>query len=360
MDVKTDREGQKHVTANEKRKRGALVQRALRWMASLMLFASLHAVAQTTGTVTYVYTDPQGTPLAEADINGNITATFDYTPYGTYAPAGTSNPGTVPNGPGYTGHVNDPETNLVYMQHRYYDQATGRFLSVDPVEPAAANTFNFNRYDYVDNNPVNHIDPDGRCVWDGCILEIAVVGAFVGGGIDFGVQKYFHPNQPVNKTEVAISALGGAVTGGSGAALTGAATAGTITVTQAVLRQAAISGTVGAASSAANDIAGGKKPSAQAALNAAGANIAGSFLSSAISSAAGDFAGATANGAMNDMSQAAINTPAGIGTTISNTTKSVGDTAVRPGILQATASQSSRVGDVAGAVGSEKLNENQE
>jgi hypothetical protein len=34
------------------------------------------------GTVTYVYTDPQGTPLAEADANGNITATFDYRPYG--------------------------------------------------------------------------------------------------------------------------------------------------------------------------------------------------------------------------------------------------------------------------------------
>jgi len=35
------------------------------------------------GTVTYIYTDPQGTPLAEADEQGNITATFDYAPYGT-------------------------------------------------------------------------------------------------------------------------------------------------------------------------------------------------------------------------------------------------------------------------------------
>lgn len=30
------------------------------------------------GKVTYIYTDPQGTPLAEADASGNITATFDY------------------------------------------------------------------------------------------------------------------------------------------------------------------------------------------------------------------------------------------------------------------------------------------
>jgi len=110
-------------------------------------------------SVTYVYTDPQGTPLAEADVNGNITATFDYAPYGSIAL------GTAPNGPGYTGHVNDPDTpdtQLVYMQARYYDPGAGRFLSVDPVMPAAGNGFNFNRYTYAGNNPVVHIDPDGR------------------------------------------------------------------------------------------------------------------------------------------------------------------------------------------------------
>jgi RHS repeat-associated protein len=309
--------------------------------------------AQQNGTVTYVYTDPQGTPLAEADANGNIIATYDYTPYGTTAL------GASPNGPGYTGHVDDPETSLVYMQHRYYDPASGHFLSVDPVVPTAGNTFSFNRYDYVNDNPVNHIDPDGRCIWDGCIAEVALAGFIIGGGIDIGVQKYFHPNQPINKTEVAISAVAGAVTGGSGAALTGAATTGTITVTQAVLRQAAVSGTVGAASSAASDVAGGKKISGQTALNAAGANIVGSLLSSGISAAAGGFAGAIESTMMNSMSKAAVNAPAGIGSTIVDTTKAVGNTAVKPGIMQSIASQTSRTGDVVGAAGTEKLNENQ-
>ena len=116
-----------------------------------------HAFAQTSGTVTYVYTDPQGTPLAEADASGNITATFDYTPYGTTAL------GNAPNGPGYTGHVNDPETNLVYMQARYYDPVTGHFLSVDPIIPLGGDVFNFNRYSYADNSPVINIDPTGLC-----------------------------------------------------------------------------------------------------------------------------------------------------------------------------------------------------
>lgn len=107
-------------------------------------------------TVTYVYTDPQGTPLAEADANGNITATFDYTPYGSQAL------GAPPNGLGYTGQVNDPDTGLVYMQARYYDPAVGRFLSVDPQRPSAGNAFSFDRYAYADNNPIRNIDPNGK------------------------------------------------------------------------------------------------------------------------------------------------------------------------------------------------------
>ena len=121
-----------------------------------LLLTSADVMAQGTGTVTYVYTDPQGTPLAEADAHGNITATFDYVPYGSIAM------GAPPNGPGYTGHVNDPESGLVYMQARYYDPSSGRFLSVDSKGPAVGNAFNFNRYAYANNNPINNIDPDGR------------------------------------------------------------------------------------------------------------------------------------------------------------------------------------------------------
>jgi RHS repeat-associated protein len=108
------------------------------------------------GTVTYYYTDPQGTPLAEADAQGNIIATFDYRPYGSQAL------GTPPKGPGYTGHVNDPDTGLVYMKARYYDPISGRFVSADPVKPNAGNVNNLNRYAYANNNLVMNIDPDGR------------------------------------------------------------------------------------------------------------------------------------------------------------------------------------------------------
>ena len=130
--------------------------RTVRWLLLLWLGWALVGVAHA-GTVTYVYTDPQGTPLAEADASGNITATYDYTPYGSQAL------GTAPNGPGYTGHVNDPDTGLVYMQARYYDPSVGRFISTDPVGPSVGNAFNFNRFAYANNNPIVNDDPTGRC-----------------------------------------------------------------------------------------------------------------------------------------------------------------------------------------------------
>lgn len=133
-------------------------QRVIRLLCllGLLLGLGLQAHAQT-DTVTYVYTDPQGTPLVKADASGNVIARYDYTPYGN----AVTSLGSPPNGPGYTGHVNDPETGLMYMQARYY-QPDGRFLSPDPVGPSAGNILEFNRYAYAKNNPINFLDPDGR------------------------------------------------------------------------------------------------------------------------------------------------------------------------------------------------------
>ena len=128
------------------------------WILGGLLFAlALVAPVQAKRTFTSLLTNAQGTVVAEMDVHGNVTYTAAYRPYGQ------QQTGTPQAGPGYTGHVNDPDTGLVYMQARYYDPSIGRFLSVDPVGPIAGNIFNFSRYSYTNNNPVNHIDPDGRC-----------------------------------------------------------------------------------------------------------------------------------------------------------------------------------------------------
>jgi RHS repeat-associated protein len=113
-------------------------------------------VVQAADTVTYYYTSPQGTVLAKADSAGNVISTSDYRPYGSRAL------GTPEQGPGYTGHVNDVDSGLVYMQARYYDPEIGRFLSTDSASTTPGSVSAFNRYVYAKNNPVLNIDPDGR------------------------------------------------------------------------------------------------------------------------------------------------------------------------------------------------------
>ena len=105
-------------------------------------------------TVTYYYTNEQGTPLATTDATGAILSLVDLHPYGAQAL------GSLPQGPGYTGHTNDADSGLVYMQARYYDPM-GRMLSVDPVEPTPGNIYSFSRYAYANNNPILNIDPTG-------------------------------------------------------------------------------------------------------------------------------------------------------------------------------------------------------
>lgn len=130
-----------------------LLAAPLLWLTLLVGIAG-HAMAQE--KITYVLSDFQGTILAEVDEQGNVTKEFDYRPYGAQVL------GDPADGPGYTGHVNDADTDLLYMQARYYDPMVGRFLSVDPKVPEPGNLFGFNRYAYANNSPLNFVDPDGR------------------------------------------------------------------------------------------------------------------------------------------------------------------------------------------------------
>lgn len=133
--------------------------------------AILHAQQE---KVTYIYTDPQGNVLAEADAQGNITARYDYRPYGAVVN------GTGPNGPGYSGHLNDPETGLIYMQHRYYDPMVGRFLSPDAIPPKPGDLNYTNRYAYVGDNPITRTDPFGDYICDGSKSQCGTIKQALG------------------------------------------------------------------------------------------------------------------------------------------------------------------------------------
>lgn len=70
---------------------------------------------------------------------------------------------------GFTGHEMLDELGLVHMNGRIYDPLIGRFLSADIVVQFPGNLQSFNRYSYVQNNPLTFKDPSGHVletVWD--------------------------------------------------------------------------------------------------------------------------------------------------------------------------------------------------
>ncbi|MBL8326719.1 MAG: hypothetical protein JNJ89_17335 [Rubrivivax sp.] len=150
----------------------------------------------------YVHADALGSPVVRTDAMGREVANSRtrYEPYGGTV-AGSANP----DGVGFTGHVNDVDTGLVYMQQRYYDPLAGRFLSVDPVTTDSGSGQHFNRYVYALNNPYNYNDPDGR-------LPNFVLGALVGAGIEAVVQ--YRTTGSVKAAGVIGAAVAGAITGG--------------------------------------------------------------------------------------------------------------------------------------------------
>jgi RHS repeat-associated protein len=64
----------------------------------------------------------------------------------------------------YRGYVYDDETGLYYLQSRYYDPLTGRFLNADT--NLSSNILGLNVYIYCYNDSVNYLDRDGfQPIW---------------------------------------------------------------------------------------------------------------------------------------------------------------------------------------------------
>ena len=75
----------------------------------------------------------------------------------------------------YRGYFYDPETGFYYLNSRYYDPATRRFISADSVIDTG-DFQGFNLYAYCGNNPVMRVDPNG----DAWFLAVAVTALLLG------------------------------------------------------------------------------------------------------------------------------------------------------------------------------------
>lgn len=104
------------------------------------------------GAVTYLHHDQLGSTRLLSNASGTTIASFSYDAYGKLA----GSTGTATTALGFAGQYTDAETGFQYLRARYYDPATGQFVSRDPI---AAQTREV--YGYASNNPLNLSDPSG-------------------------------------------------------------------------------------------------------------------------------------------------------------------------------------------------------
>lgn len=88
-----------------------------------------------------------------ADASGTVTDRYDYDAAGNLL----ASSGTTPNPYRYRGEWWDSDTSLYYLRARWYNLATGRFLTRDPLDTG-------NKYLYGNADPVNQQDPSGMLV----------------------------------------------------------------------------------------------------------------------------------------------------------------------------------------------------
>ncbi len=139
--------------------------------------------SQTQGSTTaYFDFDAIGSTSGLTGLVGNYVNSYSYLPFGE----ALNKVESVSNSFEYVGQwgIADEGNGLSFMRARYYDPNDGRFTQTDPIGVKGG----LNLYQYVQNNPVNLIDPSGlicldprlKQIIDGLFNIAAGVAAFEG------------------------------------------------------------------------------------------------------------------------------------------------------------------------------------
>ncbi len=127
--------------------------------------------------VYFYHADGLGSITSLTDARGQVVQTYEYDSFGNMRYEGNH----VKQPYGFTAREWDSETGLYFYRARYYDPQMGRFISKDPIGFAGGDVV---LYGYVQNDPVNFIDPWGlrtlACALSLCTLLVVKVRALDG------------------------------------------------------------------------------------------------------------------------------------------------------------------------------------
>jgi RHS repeat-associated protein len=100
----------------------------------------------------YLHTDHLGTPRVASDNTATQVWNWQSDAFGNGTPTGSATINLR-----FAGQYYDDESGLHYNWNRYYDPATGRYITSDPIGLDGG----LNTYAYVSANPVMFVDPEG-------------------------------------------------------------------------------------------------------------------------------------------------------------------------------------------------------
>ncbi len=120
-------------------------------------FGSQTVMEKRGDAVIYLSTDQISSSSLTTDANGVEISQVRYDPYG----AARWSSGTIPTDKTFTGQRSE-SFGLLDYNARYYSPDLGHFIQADTLIPGPGNPLAWDRYAYVQNNPLIYVDPSGQ------------------------------------------------------------------------------------------------------------------------------------------------------------------------------------------------------
>ena len=136
------------------------------------------------GEIYFYVTNIQGDVIAILDDAGRVVCRYIYDAWGNVTTDSWQIDLVSDHNPlRYRGYVYDWETELYYLQSRYYSPKWGRFLNADALVSTGQGPLGNNMFAYCNNNPISMTDTSGNLPFLAITAAVGAVAGAVAGGI---------------------------------------------------------------------------------------------------------------------------------------------------------------------------------